>query len=107
MTRSVPGLVLQMVGFLGTKKFHCTPFFVDDQSDYTFVHHQFSISAEERIKAKHAHEYSVRNYEKEVRHYYAENGTHAVASYKKDINDSKQTLNFCGEASHHNQNGKD
>ena len=105
MTSSVPGLVPQIVGFLGSKKFHYTSFFVDDRSDYTFVHHQFSTSAEDTIKAKYTYEYDMRKYGKDVRHYHVDNGTHAVASCKKEISDSKQTLTFCGVGSHH-QNGK-
>ena len=94
-----------MVGFLRSKKFHYTSFFVDDRSDYTFVHHQFSTSSEETIETKHAYEYDMRKYSEDVRHYHADNGTYAVASYKKEISVSKQTLTFCGVGSHH-QNGK-
>ena len=56
MTSSVPGLIPQMVGFLGSAKFHYTSFFVDDRRDFTFVHHQTSTSAEETIKSKRDYE---------------------------------------------------
>ena len=42
---------------------------------------------------------------KDVRKYHADNGTHAVASCKKEVSESKQTLTFCSVGSHH-QNGK-
>ena len=40
-----------------------------------------------------------------MRHYHADNGTYAVAKYREDIENSKQTLTFCGVGGHH-QNGK-
>ena len=40
MTSSVPGLAPHIVGFLASRKFHYTSFFVDDRSDYTFACHQ-------------------------------------------------------------------
>ena len=101
MTSSVPGLIPQMVGFLTSKKFHYTSFFVDDKSDFTYVYHQGSISVEDTIAAKRAYEAELRKYGKEVRHYHADNGTYATAKYKAEVEDSKQTLTFCGVGSHH------
>ena len=74
-----------MVGFLTSKKFYYTSFFVDDRSDYTFVHNQETTSAEETITAKQAYESDLRKFGKEVRHYHADNGTYAVARYKEEI----------------------
>ena len=62
MTSSVPGLIPQMVGFLTSRKFHYISFFVDDSSDYTFVHHQESTSADDTILAKRAYEAELRKY---------------------------------------------
>lgn len=105
MTSSVAGLIPQMVGFLTSKKFHYSSFFVDDRSDFTFICHQESTSATETILSKRAYEAELRKYGKEVRHYHADNGTYAVAQYKDEIEDKKQSLTFCGVGSHH-QNGK-
>ena len=105
MTSSVPGLIPQMVGFLTSRRFHYTSFFVDDNSDYAFVHHQESTSADDTILAKRAYEAELRKHGKEVRHYYADNGTYAVAKYKEEIEDKKQSLTFCGVGSHY-QNSK-
>ena len=101
MNSSVRGLVPQKVGFLGYKNLHHTSFFVDDRRDYDFSHYPFSTSAEETIKSKHYYDCNLRKYGKEVRYYHAENGTFAVASLKKETNDSKKTLAFCGVGSHH------
>ena len=101
MTSSVPGLILQIEGFGGSKKVHHESLFVDNILDYTFVHHQTSTSSEEKIKSKHACEACLRKFGKEVRHYYAYNGTYAVAKYLEEINSSKQILAFCGVSSHH------
>ena len=81
MKSSVPRLILQMVGFLGSAKFRYTSFFVDHYGDFTFVHNQTSTSAEETIKSKRAYEAELRKYGKSVRHYHAENVTYAVAKY--------------------------
>ena len=89
MTNSVLDLVPQMVGFLGSKKFHYTSFFFDDRSDYTFVHHQFSTPVEETMKAKYACECDTRKHSKEVRHCHVDDSTCAAASHKKEINDNK------------------
>ena len=105
MTSSVPGLIPQMVGFLTSKKFHCSSFFIDDRSDFTFVYHQESTLAYETILAKRAYEAELRKYGKEVRYYHMDNGTYAVAKYKAKIEDKKQSLTFCGIGSYH-QNGK-
>ena len=101
MTSLALGLMLQMMGFLSSKKFYYTSFFVDDKSDFTFAHHQLSTSAEETIIAKRAYESKWRKYGKQVRHYDKDNGTHAVAKYKEEIENKKQTLTFCGVGSHH------
>lgn len=89
MTSSIPGLIPQMVGFLTSRKFHNTSFFVDDETDFTFVHHQESTSADDATLAKRAYEAELRKHGKEVRHYHADNGTYAVAKYKEEIEDKK------------------
>ena len=94
MTSSVPGLIPQMVGFLTSNKFNYASFFVDDKSDFTFVHHQTSTSADETIIAKRAYESELRKYGKEVRHYHADNGTYTVAKHKEEIEDKKKSLHF-------------
>ena len=96
----MPGLVRQMVEFLGSKKFQYISFFVDDRSDYNFVHHHVFTFSEETIKAKYSYKYEMRKYGKEVRHYRVENVTHSVASCNKEINGIKKTLTFYGVGSH-------
>ena len=90
MTSSVLGLIPQMIGFLMSRKFHHTSFFVDDSSDYAFVHHQESTSPDDTILAKRAYEAELRKCGKDVRHYYADNRTYAVTKYKEEIEDKKQ-----------------
>ena len=87
------------------KKFHHASFFVDDASNFTFIYHQESTSANDTILAKRAYEAEFRKYGKEVRHYHADHGTYTVAKYKEEIEDKKQSLIFCGVDSHH-QNGQ-
>ena len=105
MTSSVPDLMPQMVGFLTSRKFHCTSIFVNDHRDYAFVHHQETTNAEETIIAKQTYEPDLRNNGKEVRHYHSDNGSYAVARHKEEIENNKKTLTFCGVGSYH-QNGK-
>ena len=80
MTSSIPGLVSQMVSFLGSKNIYCTSFFVDNRSDFTFVHHQFSTFMEDAIKAKNACECYLSKNGKEIRHYHSGNIKCAAAS---------------------------
>ena len=72
MKSSVPGLTPQMVGFLTSKKFHNTSFFVDDRSDCTFAHHQETANAAETITDNQARELDLRKFGKEVRNYHVE-----------------------------------
>ena len=104
MTSLVPGLIPQMVGFLTSKKFHYSSFFVDDRSDYTFIYYQESTLAGKTILAKRTYKAELRKYSKEAR-YHADNGTYAGAKYKAEIEDKKQTLIFCSIGSYH-YNGK-
>ena len=62
MTSSAPGLIAQMIGFITSKRFHQYSFFVDDKSDYAFVHHQQSTSAEDTIIANKSHEAELKKY---------------------------------------------
>ena len=90
MTSSVSGLIAQIVGFLGLAKFRYTSFFVDDRSEFTFVRHQTSTSAEDTIKSKRDYESKLRTHGKSVRHYHAENGTYAVAECREEIENSNK-----------------
>ena len=54
MTIPVPRLIPQMVGFLKSIKCNHSSFFVDDESDYTFVYHQESTSDDETTLEKRA-----------------------------------------------------
>ena len=85
MTRSVPGLIPPMVGFLTSKKFHCTSFFVEDRSECTFACHQETTTSEEIITAKKTCESDLRKYGKEARNYDAGNGTCATVRNKEEI----------------------
>ena len=105
MTSSVPRLIPQMVSFLTSRRFHCTSFFVDDSSDYTFIHHQESTLADDTILAKRAYEAELRKHGKDARHYHADNRTYAVAKHREEIEDKKQSLTFCRVGSYH-KNGK-
>ena len=95
-----------MVGFHYSTKFSHASFFIDDQSDYTLVHHQASTSAVETMKAKNIYKAELRQCGKEVRHHHSDNGTYAFEKYREEINNNKKkTLTFCGVGSHH-QNGR-
>ena len=89
MTSSVPGLILQVKGFLTSKKFHYTSFFVNDKSDFTYVYYQGSTLSNDTITAKKVYEAKLRKYGKEVRHYHIDNRTYATAKYKVEVEDSK------------------
>ena len=105
MVSSVPRPIIQIARFLTSKKFNYTSFFADHKIDFTFAYHQTSTSADEIIIMKRAYELELRKYRKEVRYYHTGNSTYAIAKYKEEIEDKKQTLAFCSVGSHH-QNSK-
>ena len=72
-----------MVGFLTSRKFHFTSFFVEDRSYYSFSCHQETTNSKETITAKQVYEVDVRKYVKEVIHCHVENVTCAVARCKE------------------------
>ena len=85
LTRLVPGVMPQMVGILFSKKFHFTSFFEDGRSDFAYIHHQESTSADNTVIAKRAYEAQLRKYGKEARHCHANNGAQEVANHKEEI----------------------
>lgn len=105
MTSSFPGLIPQMTGYLTAEKYHYTSFFIDDVSDYSFACHQKSTSVADTLEAKASHEQELHKHGKEVRHYHADNRTHACAGCRYAILKSNQSITYYGAGTYF-QNGK-
>ena len=89
ITSSVVSLIPQIVGFLASKKFHYTSFFINNTSNFTFVYCQESTLADDIILVKRACEAELREYRIEMRYYHADNGIYAVEQYKAKIENKK------------------
>ena len=101
----VPGLVAQIKGIPTVARYTSGTVFIDHFSDVTYVHIQKSLSALETIQAKEAFERWSSSHGVTIRHYHADNGRFAENAFLKHIQESKQTISFCGVNAHF-QNGR-
>ena len=76
VTSSFLGVTSQMVGFLTSRKHYIISFFADDESDYAFVFHKESTSADETMLTKREHESELRKHGKKDRQFHADAETY-------------------------------
>jgi hypothetical protein len=105
MISSTPGLIAQMRGFLTRKRYTTTTVFVDHHSGLSFVYLQQSTTAFETVEAKKAFERYAKTYGVTIKHYHADNGIFAAAEFVRAIEESGQSITYCGVNAHH-QNGR-
>ena len=77
---------------------------MDQATRYTYVHLQTSTSAEQTIQAKLAFEMLAANSGVKILHYHADNGRFADNKFRAALQQSHQTISFCGVNAHF-QNG--
>jgi len=70
----VPGLGAQLKGIPTKKQYTCTTVFIDLYSDFSFVHFQYSMNAQETLEAKQAFEWFAKSHGVDIRAYHADNG---------------------------------
>jgi hypothetical protein len=99
-----PGFIGQMKGILTTKRYTTATIFVDHRSRMGFVYLQQSTNAEETLNAKIAFETYARSHGVQVRHYHADNGRFAENAWLAHVEESRQSITFCGVGAHF-QNG--
>src|SRR5210317_575444 len=78
---------------------------MDHFSDFTYVHLMTTLDAEHTVEAKRAFERIAASHGVVVKHYHSDNGLFDTKLFKESIQNSHQTLSFCGPYAHH-QNGK-
>ena len=101
---TVPGLIAQLKG-IPTKVCYCTAtIFMDHFSRLSYVHLQKSLSSEETVQAKGAFEAYANTYGVLIHHYHTDNGRFQDCAFCEAIEQTQQTLSFCGVNSHF-QNG--
>jgi hypothetical protein len=99
-----PGLVAQSTGKLMKRRHSVATIFADHASGLDFVYPQESTSAKDTLEAKQAFERFASRHNVVVRHYHCDNGIFASEKFRAAVDQSNQTLTFCGVNAHH-QNG--
>jgi len=99
-----PGLIAQAKGSCTTKQYRVATVFVDHFSRMGYVHVQKGATALETIEAKNAFERYSHTNGVTISHYHADNGIFADNLFRKAVEDSHQTISFCGVNAHW-QNG--
>ena len=73
-------------------------------SSYIYLHHQESLQTGDTLRGKHAFEEFASKFGTDVLGYRADNKIFNSKDFKNDCEDLRQTLDFCGVGTHH-QNG--
>ena len=109
---SVDQLISPTSGFVPThrgkptlQRYKGATIFVDHFSDFTYVHLMTDMNGESTVLAKQAFERLSRSYDVNILHYHCDNGLFDTKVFKQSIQESNQTISFCGVNAHH-QNGK-
>ena len=74
---------------------------VDHCSDLTYVHPMRSTIQEENLAVKSAFEIRAATFGVKIKRYHADNGRFYEKPFRSEIEDSNQTITFCGVGSHH------
>ena len=101
MHSNQPGLIGQTKGWLTRRRFVGSLVFIDEFSDYTYVHHIEGFSDEETLRGKHCFENLMKSYDVEVKSYHADNGNFSHSLFTEDCLDKSQIITFCGVGAHH------
>jgi len=79
----VPGLAAQLKGIPTKKCYVCATVFVDQFSDFSYVHFQYSANASKTLEAKQAFEKFAENHGVAIHAYHADNRHFAKTSGSK------------------------
>ena len=93
-----------MYGFLTNQRLWGTTTFVDNVSDYVYVHLMKDLSLTEILLAKSAMEKFMAQTGRTVKNYHANNGRFSDNGFIDAVNGKYQKITFCGVGAHH-QNG--
>jgi hypothetical protein len=84
MVSSHPGLIPQVTGRLTKKWYAGATIFVDEATDYTYVHLMGDITDDETLEAKHAYEQLLHSKGITVKRYHADKGAFAHSKFTED-----------------------
>jgi hypothetical protein len=104
MISTTPGLIPQSTGKLTKRHFCAATVFVDSHSDYTHIFLQEDLSMDSTLDAKLDYERRATTFGISITGYHADNGRFADAAWRDSCYALKQSFQFCGVGSHH-QNG--
>ena len=93
-----------MYGFLTSKRLWGATTFVDNLSDYMYVHLMQYLTLDETLLAEKAMENVMAQAGRYVKHYHADNGRFSDKGFIDAINTKDQKITFFGVGAHH-QNG--
>lgn len=105
LVSQTPGLIAQMSGTITKARYRYACVFVDQYSDFTYVHLMQTQSGDEALEAKRAYETYCDALGVSVKHYHADNGIFACKQWKNSCSELHQGLTFAGVNAHH-QNGR-
>ena len=83
------------------KHYKITSVFVDQASKLSYVYIQQSTDAASTIQAKWAFEAYARALGVKIKHHHADNGVFNSQDILANIEQSRQTISFCGVGAHH------
>ncbi len=104
LSSPTPGLIAQVKGNLTRDRYRVATVFVDHFSDLTYVHMSQSDTSEETVEAKEAFERFASTHGVTIEHYHADNGRFADNLFREAVQQSGQSITYCGVGAHH-QNG--
>ncbi len=104
LSSPTPGLIAQVKGNLTRDRYRVATVFVDHFSDLTYVHVSQSDTSEETVEAKEAFERFAATHGVTIQHYHADNGRFADNLFREAVQQSGQSITYCGVGAHH-QNG--
>ena len=83
------------------EKYKITVIFVDQCSQLVYVTYQLSLSAAETVESKHQFEQWAASHGVQIKHYCADNGSFNARVFKESVATARQTIDFCGAYTHH------
>ena len=104
MESSTTGFISQLKGRLTRRRYRAATIFVDQYSKLSYVHLQEGLTSAETVEAKKSFEAFARSMGVQIKHYHADNGRFADNAFIQSVQDSGQTISYCGVNAHF-QNG--
>ena len=99
-----PGLVPRISGKHTIQRICGATGFFDNYTGYSYSSLQTSLNGDQTLEAKHAFESHAASCGVKIERYRADNGRFAEKSFRDDVRNAKQEIDYCGVGAHQ-QNG--